>query len=147
MIVRRKTSHARSEHDPGTMSTNIRDAEIDETFTLWAEAGQRGDADAMAALVTDDAEFWSQGQPALRGRAAVLDAFRRVFVAYQVEQRWERVERIVSGDWAWERGIEHNAVIHRSDGARTEVRQRAFTVLHRDADGRWRFARGMTNRE
>lgn len=122
-------------------------ADIDATFSEWEAAGRRGDAEAMAALVTEDAEFWSAGRPAMRGREAVIAAFVVAFAQYDVEQRWERVERIVAGDWAFERGIEHNVVTKRSDGTRIEVTQRAFSVLHREADGRWRFARGMTNRE
>jgi uncharacterized protein (TIGR02246 family) len=123
------------------------DAEIDQTFAEWEEAGRRGDAETLASLVTDDAEFWSQGRPTMRGRASVLEAFRATFAVYEAAHRWEKIERIVIGDWAFERGHEHNVVVNKSDGTRIEVRQRGFTVLHREADGRWRFARGMTNRE
>ena len=42
------------------------DAEIDQTFAEWEEAGRRGDAETLASLVTDDAEFWSQGRPTMR---------------------------------------------------------------------------------
>jgi uncharacterized protein (TIGR02246 family) len=124
----------------------MHDDDIDKTFDEWRQAGLRGDAEAMAALVTEDAEFWSQGREALRGRALVRDAFAQAIAEYEVDQQWERIERIVASDWCLERGIEHNVVIKRSDGTRIEVTQRAFTVLHRESDGRWRFARGMTNR-
>jgi uncharacterized protein (TIGR02246 family) len=122
-------------------------AEIDRTFEEWKAAGRRGDAEAMAALVTEDGEFWSHGRPAMKGREAVKQAFLAAMADYDVEQEWESVERIVAGDWAFERGIEHNVVIKKSDGTRIEVTQRAFSVLKRESDGRWRFARGMTNQD
>lgn len=122
------------------------DSEIDRTFEEWKAAGRRGDAEAMAALVTEDAEFWSHGQPAMRGRELVLQSFRGVFADYEVSQEWETLERITFGDWTLDRGIERNVVIKKSDGTRIEGTQRGFTVLKREADGRWRFARGITNR-
>jgi len=120
---------------------------IDRTFAEWIDAGRSGDADTMASLVTEDAEFWSQGRPALRGRELVRQSFLASMADYDIEQRWESVERIVAGDWAIDRGIEHNVVVKKSDGNRIEVTQRGFTMLHRESDGRWRFARGITNRE
>ena len=120
---------------------------IDRTFAEWMDAGRRGDADTMASLVTEDSEFWSHGRPAMRGREVVRQSFLAAMADYDVEQRWESVERIVAGDWAIDRGIEHNTVVKKSDGTRVQVTQRGFTVLHRESDGRWRFARGMTNRE
>ena len=120
---------------------------IDRTFAEWIEAGRRGDAAAMASLVTEDGEFWSQGRPPLRGREAVLQGFLAAMADYVFEQQWESVERIVAGDWAIDRGIERNVIVKKSDGTRVEITQRAFSILRREADGRWRFARGITNRE
>jgi uncharacterized protein (TIGR02246 family) len=122
-------------------------AEIDLTFAEWKAAGRRGDAEAMAALVTEDGEFWSHGRPALKGREAVRQAFLAAVAEYDIEQEWESVERIIAGDWALDRGIERNVVIKKSDGTRIEVTQRGFSVLRKESDGWWRFARGMTNQE
>lgn len=76
----------------------------DQLFADWAAAMARGDADALAEMVTEDAEFWSHDRPPLTGRAAVAAAFREVFRSYKVEQRWERIERISTPDLIIERG-------------------------------------------
>ena len=117
---------------------------IDQTFSDWMEAGKRGDVATLVSLITEDAEFWSHGAPALKGREAVTAMFQGFFSGFTIEQSFEALERIVAGDWAFVRGTEHNRVTPRG-GETVEVRQRAFMVLRREPDGRWRYARGMTN--
>jgi uncharacterized protein (TIGR02246 family) len=119
---------------------------IDELFADWMEAGKRGDAAALVALITEDAEFWTHGAPAVRGRQAMVAMLEGFIAGFELEQSFETLERIVLDGWAFIRGIEHNRVTPRG-GETVEVRQRAFMVLRRDEDGRWRFARGMTNLE
>ena len=55
------------------------------------------------------------------------------------------MERQVQGNWALLRGLEINTLTPKKGGEASEYRQRAFSVLRRSQDGRWRFARGMTN--
>jgi ketosteroid isomerase-like protein len=51
----------------------------------------------------------------------------------------------VSGDWAFERGIERITVTPLEGGDSQTATRRALLILHRHGDGRWRYARGMTN--
>lgn len=111
-----------------------------DTFTAWARAVAASDLDALSELVTADAEFWTHGQPPLTGRDAVRGAFGGFFDAYDARQ-----ELIVGSHWALARGTEINSLTPKEGGSPVSVRQRAFSVLRRDEDGRWRFARGMTN--
>jgi ketosteroid isomerase-like protein len=60
-------------------------------------------------------------------------------------QDYECQELIVRGDRAFMWGLERNKRTPRAGGDVVIVQQRAFSVLHRSADGQWRFARGMTN--
>lgn len=120
---------------------------IEKLFHDWAEAGRRGDAHAMAQMVTEDAEFWTHGAAPLRGREAVVPRMAAFFESYEMDQGFERQELILSGDLAFVRGMEINRVKPREGGAPPmEIRQRAFSILFRGTDGVWRFARGMTNR-
>jgi uncharacterized protein (TIGR02246 family) len=119
---------------------------IDRLFLEWMEAGKRGDVAAVVSLVTEDAEFWTHGAPAVKGRQAVAAMMEGFFAGFHFEQSFEALERIVVDGWAFVRGFELNRVTPKG-GETVEIRQRAFMVLRRDEDGRWRFARGMTNLE
>ena len=118
---------------------------IDQTFAEWADAVRNGDIETLVSLITEDAEFWTHGLPAISGREAVIPIYKTLFENYKLEQRFESKERCIAGDWAFERGIEKNTVTPRNGGAPVEKEQRAFMILRRCADGRWRYARGMTN--
>lgn len=119
---------------------------IGRLFRDWAEAGRWGNAEALAALVTEDAEFWTQGAPAVRGRGAVRATMAAFFERFELAQDFEREELLLDGDLALVRGVEINRVTPRDGSPPLEIRQRAFSILLREADGAWRFARGMTNR-
>lgn len=118
---------------------------IDRTVREWARAFAAGDVGALAALVTEDAEFWTQGAPPLVGRSALEAAFKAFFARFVAVQEFTELERSVAGEWAFLRGEEKNLLRPRDGGDPVEHRQRAFSVLRLGADGRWRFARGMTN--
>lgn len=123
----------------------IEHPEIAEVFDQWRAAGRAGDAEQLAGLVTEDAEFWTPGLPPMRGRDSVRAAFPPVFAQFDVDQEFNCQELIVSGDWAFVRGLEVNRATPRGGGEEIVRKQRAFMVLRRDADGQWRFARGMTH--
>lgn len=121
-------------------------AGVDETFVEWETAISEGDVDSLADLVADDAVFWTHGAPELKGRAAVREAFTRAFDAWSMKQTFEEHERIIGDGWVFFRGVEHNTLTPKSgEGAPVNVDQRAFGIMKRGEDGRWRFARGMTN--
>ena len=121
---------------------------IGDLFRDWAAAGRRGDAAALATLVTEDFELWTQGAAAVRGREAVHATLAAFFERFELDQGFEREELLLDGGLAVVRGVEVNRVTPRHglpSRAPLEIRQRAFSVLRREADGAWRFARGMTN--
>ncbi len=119
---------------------------IEKLFYDWAEAGRRGDAHAMAHMVTEDAEFWSHGAAPLKGRDEVVSRMATFFEGYEIDQGFERQEIVISGDLAFVRGMEINRVTPRDGAPSMEIRQRALSILFREPDGAWRFARGMTNK-
>lgn len=64
---------------------------------------------------------------------------------YDISPGFDAVETIVAGDWAFQRGVERMTVTPRAGGESQTREQRALLILRRDGDGRWRYARGMTN--
>lgn len=120
-------------------------AGIDRTLAEWAAAIAEGDLALISSMVTEDAEFWTHGAAPLVGRAAVESAFKPILEAYKFSQRFDEQERYLGPTWALLCGVEYNTMEPRNGGPRRQVEQRAFSLLRRESDGRWRFARGITN--
>lgn len=118
---------------------------IAELHAAWVRAIEEGDAAALGDLVTEDYEVWANGALPLTGRVAVRAAMAGALERYAVAPAFDSQELIVAGDWAFERGIERMRVTPKTGGDVQERAQRALFVMRRDADGRWRYARGMTN--
>jgi uncharacterized protein (TIGR02246 family) len=114
------------------------------TFDLWRASVEKGDLDAIAGLVAEDAEFWTHSQPALRGRDTLRAAMAPLLEEWTLDQEFACDELMVSGGLAVARGTEINRLTPRNGGESVVRRQRAFSVLRRGEDGVWRFARGMT---
>lgn len=118
---------------------------IEETLRQWSEAVKHSDIDKIASLVTEEAVFWTHGAPEIKGRKALKQSFEPVFSQYEMIQDFQPEEIIISGDFAFIRGMEINRLESLEDEEETVVRQRAFSVLKRGSGGSWRFHRGMTN--
>jgi uncharacterized protein (TIGR02246 family) len=120
-------------------------AAIRSLHAEWVAAIRRGDHAALADLLDADYEGWTDGAPDLRGRATAVEVMRQALSQYEIEQRFESIELLLSGTLAVDRGIESFVLVPRSGGESRSQRQRALLVLRRGTDGRWRYARGMTN--
>ena len=120
-------------------------AEIYQLFKAWRSAIEVGDAKKIASLVTEDAEFWSNGAPPLKGRRALETAFKPFLAKYIFSQKYDCYELILRGDIAFIRGLERNTKVPREGGTAIFTRQRAFSIIRQSKDGKWLFARGMTN--
>ena len=118
---------------------------IDAVRDAWIAVVATGDASGLADLVTPDYEVWAHGAPTLSGPEMVVATMGAALARFSVTQAYEPAETIVAGDWAIQRGIERLRVEPKGGGPAQEHTQRALVVLHRGADGRWRYARGMTN--
>jgi len=119
--------------------------EIEKILRAWADGVRRMDVKALTELITEDAEFWSRGAAPIIGRAAVTRMLEDFFSRYSMEQEFQVQELILTPEWAFLRGRELNLLTPRGGGDVIRHSQRAFSVLRRDSDGAWRFARGMTN--
>jgi uncharacterized protein (TIGR02246 family) len=120
-------------------------AAIDALRARWVEVVASGDARGLANLVTDDYEVWTHGAPPLGGPQTVVAVMGAALAQFSVEQSYEPSETIISGDWAFQRGIERIRATPRSGGETRENVQRALVIVRRSNDGCWRYARGMTN--
>jgi uncharacterized protein (TIGR02246 family) len=118
---------------------------IDGLRDAWIDAVAARDASALGSLVTADYEVWTHGAPTLTGPDAVVATIGAALSKYAITQSYDPIETVVTGDWAFQRGIERIRAVPREGGSVQEVTQRGLLVLRRGEDGRWRYARGMTN--
>jgi ketosteroid isomerase-like protein len=129
---------------PLNMSVGRRaDSEIDQLYKAWGEAFQGKNVDAILDLLTQDYILWPAGTPAI-SRDFLGPRLAATLSAYDVTPSFEREERLVAGDFAFERGWDIQQIRPSTGEVVTTHRQRVFLVLQRGGDGRWRFARGMS---
>jgi uncharacterized protein (TIGR02246 family) len=128
------------------MSTSDADrSALAGVHAAWVSAVAAGDAESLRALVTDDYEVWANAAQPITGADAVVSAMHAALERFHIQQRFDPIETVIAGDWAFERGIESMTVTPIGGGTPQTREQRALLILHRHADGRWRYARGMTN--
>ena len=105
-------------------------AELRSAELAFADTMARRDFAAFATFVAEDAVFVNGGRP-LRGRAAVLDDWRRLFVSPQAPFSWrpDVVEVAGSGDLGCTEGPVTNAA--------GVVFARFYSTWRRGSGGRW----------
>lgn len=107
-------------------------AEVIETETAFAQTMARRDHPAFATFIAEDAVFFN-GATSLRGRAAVVDAWRHWYSAPQAPFSWapERVEVLATGSLALSSGP-----VHDPQGKRIGS---FSSIWRREAPGVWRI--------
>jgi len=77
------------------------DSEIDELYEAWSEAFQRKNVHAILDLLTQDYVLWPTGARAIN-RDSLVPTLDATFSAYDITPSFEREERLVAGDFAFE---------------------------------------------
>jgi uncharacterized protein (TIGR02246 family) len=121
----------------------VDDAGIDALYTAWSDAYQRRDVDAILGLLTPDYVLLRPNAPPVPA-AALKALIVAAFEKFDVSIAFEREDRVVSGDMAFEWGWDVQTARPRGGGEARTGRQRVAVLLQRGADGVWRFARGIT---
>jgi uncharacterized protein (TIGR02246 family) len=79
-------------------------AALDAAASGWEKAYNEKNADAIAALYTDDGQLLPPGAAEVTGRDAI-----RAYFANDIEKQWARITirstaSHIGGDWAWRSG-------------------------------------------
>lgn len=97
----------------------------------------------LVLLYEDDAVSLLPDTMPIRGNKAVRKFFDDVtssLVGYKITtQKNEFEELVISGDWAWEWGLETQAVQPPGDKPSSTIHGKMLLVLHRGKDGAWRI--------
>jgi ketosteroid isomerase-like protein len=116
---------------------------IDDLYTAWGEAFRLQDVDAIVELMTPDYVLWAPSTAELDPES-LRPRLKAAFAAYDITSTFECVERLVAGEVAVDRGWDVQQLRPRPGGEVLLHRQRVMLVLRRSSDGKWRFARGMS---
>ena len=108
-----------------------RTSEADDRATLnrlreeFVAAENRGDADAMYSQLAPDVIVMAPNMPPMGGPQLTPEALRSFFEMFSYDNRYQSQEIVISGDWAFDRGIGTEIVTNKKDGTVTK-RMRPF---------------------
>lgn len=94
-------SSSYAEEQPGTTSARVA---IAAAYEVFEDAYYRGDAETIAQAYTEDAELLVPGAPAVKGRQAIAQAWKKIIGAGGNRLDIRTIEVQEAGDWAYEVG-------------------------------------------
>jgi ketosteroid isomerase-like protein len=112
--------------------------ELRRSVNAWIDAFGRGDADALAALFTEDSMLFPSGASPVDGRVAVRDYFADRFASRTGAIELEQVEVGVEGALGYKRGRWREVS---DDGAVAATG--SFLEVWKRVGDRWLLHRGM----
>ncbi len=122
---------------------NTDQAAITIQLHRYEQALNSADINTVMQLYAKDAVFMPQHSLPAVGRDAVFAAYQHVFAAIQLNINFSIDEIVVmTDDWAYARTRSNGTVkvLNAATPPAPEANQELF-LLHREADGKWRFAR------
>ena len=112
----------------------------------WLAAVKAKDITRLINMVAEDCIFLPPGHPPIRGRQAVEAMYNTFFPQFSsVEQRATLDEIEVAGDWAFAWGAESFDLVPLAGSQPIHMEGKAMSILQRQSDGTWKFARGINN--
>ena len=105
--------------------------EVWDTEVAFARSMAQRDLAAFERHLSPHTVFWSGNNKVLRGRVAVVDAWKRFYEGAQAPFSWEPDEVVVIGDGTL---ATSTGPVRAPDGT---VVSRFRSVWRREADGRW----------
>jgi uncharacterized protein (TIGR02246 family) len=112
----------------------------------WVAAVRSKDITRLTDMVTDDVIFLPPGFAPIRGKQAVEAMYNQFFPQFSGVEQTASVEEVeVSGDWAFAWGMESCVLVPHGGGSPIHLQGKGLSVLRRQSDGSWKFARGINN--
>lgn len=112
----------------------------------WLAAVHAKDTAQLLTMVTDDAVFIPLGRPPIRGKKEIEAMYQLFFSQFSdVAQTVDVDEVEIAGDWAFTWGSEKMVLFPKSGGPAMQLEGKGMSILRRQPDGSWKFARGINN--
>ena len=120
-------------------------AAIQQLIKNWKEAVLAKDVRRVQEMVTEDSVFLVTGAPPTKGKEQVGAMMTRAFARMEMRQDFDLEEILITGDYAIGWGIESAEVTPATGGPTSKFRGYSMTILQRQPDGSWKFARGLNS--
>jgi uncharacterized protein (TIGR02246 family) len=117
---------------------------IDRVREAHVAALNQGDADAFAAVFSEDAVQMPPNEPANVGRDAIRAWAQGLMSLFGVQFSLSVEELRPAGDWAYERGA-YTILLNPRAGGALQDRGKYITIYQRQPDGSWKTARDIWN--
>ena len=112
----------------------------------WHRATRAKDVHAILELVADDVVFLPSSLPPIKGKTEVEKMYRAFFPIYREIKQEAAIEELrVAGDWAFMWGTDELRLTPESGETEIHMKGKGLSILKRQADGSWRFWRGINN--
>ncbi len=118
---------------------------IEALVAAWDANINAADVDALVASFTDDALRMAPNGPTLVGKEAIRAALQAEFDVNTIETVGVAEEIRVVEDWAFVRGTYSDTVTPKAGGDPTQVEGQFVSIVHRQADGAWKWHRDIWN--
>ena len=134
--------------DSGDYGTD-EDAEREVILQLlekWRLATAAKDIETILDLVAEDVVFLPSSLPPIRGKEAVEAMYRAFFPRYREISQEAAIEELhTAGDLAFLWGTDELRLVPEDGSAQTHMKGKGLSILKREADGSWKFWRGINN--
>jgi|GraSoi2013_100cm_1033763.scaffolds.fasta_scaffold39776_3 uncharacterized protein (TIGR02246 family) len=118
---------------------------VEQLTSDWTAAVKAKDAARLASMVTEDCVFLAPNGAPLRGRETVRQLYTSLFGRFDVAQKFHFEEVQSMGDWAFGWGTDDIIMTPVGGGKPVHYAGHGVSILRRDSDNAWRFARGINN--
>ncbi len=131
---------AAEEPEPSTEATTEADVEaIDELRAEYASAINSSDVDGLSAVWTSDGVFMPPNEPSVTGKEAVQSLWQKRFDQNTYGLTFASDGVVVSGDWAFDRGIATGTVTPKAGDQPVYFDNKYIAVYQRQPDGSWKY--------
>lgn len=119
---------------------------VSALYQQLVATGQRGDADAYAALFLENGAIATPNEPAAAGQAALREWARRFFEHWKVEiDTFAMQEQRIGGTVGYSRYRVTGRYVPKAGGAPVPFDQKYVDTFAKDSTGSWKFGVHMLN--
>lgn len=124
--------------------TSLKD-EINDIIRNYVSAANAGDIDRLISLYMDDGIRMLPDVPAIIGKENIKSHFQKQADLIDVKATMNNEEVRETSDWGFVRGNFSLEITPKGEGEKFKRTGKYLTILEKQADGSWKFAREIVN--